>query len=77
MLARRKAVLDELENEIPGSKGYKCDATAPDEIAATVAAIQKDLGPIHTCIYICLFIDTHWCVYIYTCICGSLFFCKI
>lgn len=39
------------EQEIPNAKGYSCDVTKEDDIKATVAAIEKDLGPIDCLIY--------------------------
>ena len=51
MLARRKEILDALEGEIPGSKGYACDAAKPEEIDAVVKAIESDLGPISAVVY--------------------------
>jgi NADP-dependent 3-hydroxy acid dehydrogenase YdfG len=39
------------ESSIPNSKGYACDVTNPDDIASTVASIEKDLGPIDCLVY--------------------------
>jgi NAD(P)-dependent dehydrogenase (short-subunit alcohol dehydrogenase family) len=42
MVARSN--LQHLEKDIPNSKSYQCDAGDPDQVAKTVAAIQKDTG---------------------------------
>lgn len=39
------------EPVIPNSKGYACDVTNPQDIASTVSAIEKDLGPIDCLVY--------------------------
>ena len=51
MIARRQENLDALEKEIPGTKGYRCDASVPAEVESTVQAITTDLGPVDVCIY--------------------------
>ena len=51
MLARRKEVLDELEKEIPNSKGYACDVCVPEQITEAVEAITAELGPIRAVVY--------------------------
>lgn len=51
MLARTESKLTALEQEIPGSKAYRCDATNAKDVEAAIAAITADLGPIDVCIY--------------------------
>jgi NAD(P)-dependent dehydrogenase (short-subunit alcohol dehydrogenase family) len=45
MLARSEDRLRALEGEIAGSRGYVCDVSDPAAIAATVNAVESDLGP--------------------------------
>lgn len=42
MVARSSLV--HLEEAIPNSKAYQCDASDPEQVSATVAAIKKDMG---------------------------------
>jgi NAD(P)-dependent dehydrogenase (short-subunit alcohol dehydrogenase family) len=44
MLARNATRLAELEAELAGSKAYVCDVADPAQIAATLDAVEKDLG---------------------------------
>jgi NAD(P)-dependent dehydrogenase (short-subunit alcohol dehydrogenase family) len=50
MIARSS--LQHLEQQIPNSKGYQCDAGNPEEVSRTVEAIRKDFGDsIHALMY--------------------------
>jgi len=51
MLARTESKLAELEQSIPNSKAYRCDATSAADVDAAVAAITTDLGPIEVLVY--------------------------
>jgi NADP-dependent 3-hydroxy acid dehydrogenase YdfG len=51
IMARTLDKVKSAEISIPNSKGYACDVTKPEEIALTVALIEKDLGPIDCLIY--------------------------
>ena len=51
LLARRKPNLDAIEAEIPNSKGFECDVSQVDQINATAAAVEAELGPIDVLIY--------------------------
>lgn len=44
MLARGADRLRELENEIPGARGYACDVADEAAIAATLDAVRGDMG---------------------------------
>lgn len=44
MLARNKERLDQLERELPGSRGYVCDVTDAKAIDETVAKVRSELG---------------------------------
>jgi NADP-dependent 3-hydroxy acid dehydrogenase YdfG len=39
------------ESDIPNAKGFACDVTKPEDIAQTVSAIEKEMGPIDCFIY--------------------------
>lgn len=45
MIARSS--LSRLEEEIPNSKSYQCDASVPAQVESTIAAIQNDMGGNH------------------------------
>ena len=51
IMSRNLEKVKEAEALIPNSKGYACDVTIPSDISTTVAAIEKDLGPIDCLIY--------------------------
>ena len=51
IMGRTLEKLKEGESSIPNTKGYACDVMNPDEIAATVASIEKDLGSIDCLVY--------------------------
>lgn len=51
LLSRTLDKVQAAESTIPNSKGYACDVTNPDDIAKTVASIEKDLGPIDCLVY--------------------------
>jgi NAD(P)-dependent dehydrogenase (short-subunit alcohol dehydrogenase family) len=51
LLARDPATLAELTAAIPGTRGYPCDATDADQIAAAFRAIRDDMGPVGVLIY--------------------------
>mmetsp|Transcript_92820 Transcript_92820/g.276910 ORF Transcript_92820/g.276910 Transcript_92820/m.276910 type:complete len:238 (+) Transcript_92820:50-763(+) len=51
MLARRKANLDQLEQEVPNSKGFVCDTSKTDQVTEAAALIEQELGPIEALIY--------------------------
>lgn len=51
MLARTESKLRALENDIPNSYAYPCDASSVEQINATVKKITSDLGPIHVLVY--------------------------
>jgi NAD(P)-dependent dehydrogenase (short-subunit alcohol dehydrogenase family) len=51
IMSRTLDKVKDAESSIPNSKGYACDVTNPDDIASTVASIEKDLGPIDCLIY--------------------------
>jgi NADP-dependent 3-hydroxy acid dehydrogenase YdfG len=44
MLARNERRLDQLEQELPGSKGYVCDVTDAKAIDETIAKVRSELG---------------------------------
>lgn len=44
MLARKQDRLDELEKEIPNSRGVVCDVTNTDEFLATLATVKSEMG---------------------------------
>ena len=50
-MARSLDKVKEAEDTIPNVKGYVCDVTKPDDVASTVASIEKDLGPIDCLVY--------------------------
>lgn len=50
-MARTLDNVKEAEATIPNVKGYVCDVTKPEDIASTVASIEKDLGPIDCLVY--------------------------
>jgi NAD(P)-dependent dehydrogenase (short-subunit alcohol dehydrogenase family) len=51
MLARNVARLTALEQELPGARGYVCDVTDPEQVDATMAAIEGQLGAPSVLIY--------------------------
>ncbi len=51
VMSRTLDKVKEAESIIPNLKGYMCDVTKPDDIASTVACIEKDLGPIDCLVY--------------------------
>jgi NADP-dependent 3-hydroxy acid dehydrogenase YdfG len=51
IMARSMDKLELAEKTIANSKGYACDVTNPESMKATVAAIETDLGPIHSVVY--------------------------
>lgn len=51
MLARTERYLQALEQELPGSHGYACDATKADAVTQTFRQIEQDLGSISTLLY--------------------------
>jgi len=44
LLARRRALSDELASELPGARAYSCDVSDPASIESAFAAIEADLG---------------------------------
>lgn len=44
MLARSAERLAELEAELPGTRAYVCDVADPDQVAASLDAVERDLG---------------------------------
>jgi NAD(P)-dependent dehydrogenase (short-subunit alcohol dehydrogenase family) len=44
MLARNAERLAALEAKLPGAKAYVCDVADPDQIEATISAVEADLG---------------------------------
>lgn len=51
MLARSKAYLASLVQQIPNSHAYEYDATELHNVAATFEAIEQNLGPVSTLLY--------------------------
>lgn len=51
LIARSRTTLDPLEAEIPGSRGYACDATDEDAVADTFEQIRAQLGAPTVLIY--------------------------
>lgn len=51
MLARNTERLMALEQELPGSKAYRCDVAEPAQVEATLHAIERDLGAPTTLIH--------------------------
>jgi NAD(P)-dependent dehydrogenase (short-subunit alcohol dehydrogenase family) len=51
MLARNVARLTALEQELPVARGYVCDVTDPEQVDATMAAIEGQLGAPSVLIY--------------------------
>ena len=49
-LARGQSALDALKHEI-AARGYVCDVSAPDAVAAAFAAIRAELGEVDTLVY--------------------------
>ena len=51
MLARTESRLRELAAEVPGSTAYPCDVADEAQIAATLARIARELGPVSVLIH--------------------------
>lgn len=51
MLARRLENLKKLEETIPNTKAFQCDAADGDSIRAALAAVESELGPVDVLIY--------------------------
>lgn len=51
MLARRLGNLKQLEQSIPNSKAFACDATDSNSIRSAVTAVQSELGPVDVLVY--------------------------
>lgn len=51
MLARTQERLQQLESQIPGSKGYGADVGNPGEVRSAFERIRKDLGPVSVLIH--------------------------
>jgi NAD(P)-dependent dehydrogenase (short-subunit alcohol dehydrogenase family) len=51
LLARDPAGLADLAAELPGARGYPCDATQPGDVETTFARVRADLGPVGILIY--------------------------
>lgn len=44
MLARTRARLDALQQELPSAKGYACDVTDENQLDSVIEAVREDLG---------------------------------
>jgi short-subunit dehydrogenase len=44
LIARNEQRLRDLEAELAGSKGYRCDVSDPGQVESTMDAIERDLG---------------------------------
>jgi NADP-dependent 3-hydroxy acid dehydrogenase YdfG len=51
LLARRTETSDRLAAELPDARAYACDVRDPAAIAATFAAIAKEMGPVDVVAY--------------------------
>ena len=51
LLARQRALSDELARELPGSRAYSCDVSDPASIDRTFGAIDAELGAPEVVIY--------------------------
>jgi len=51
LLARRLEPLHQIEAEVKGSRGYRCDVSDAAAVASTLAAVRRDLGPVTTLLY--------------------------
>ena len=51
LLARRRALSDELASELPGARAYSCDVSDPASIESAFAAIEADLGAPSVVVY--------------------------
>ena len=51
MLARTESRLREVAAEVPGANAYPCDVTDGAQIAATLARIARELGPVDVLIH--------------------------
>lgn len=51
MLARSEERLNELEKEIPGTRGYPTDVTDPEGVRETFARVRSDLGPVNVLLH--------------------------
>jgi NAD(P)-dependent dehydrogenase (short-subunit alcohol dehydrogenase family) len=51
MLSRSAEALAGYAEEIEGAHAFACDATDPEAVAATIAAVEEQLGPVDTLIY--------------------------
>jgi NAD(P)-dependent dehydrogenase (short-subunit alcohol dehydrogenase family) len=51
LLARRTELSDQLAAELPDARAYACDVTDAASVAATFAAIAKDMGPVDVVAY--------------------------
>ena len=51
LLARQEDYLEQLAAELGSAKGYRCDATDVEEIAAVFAAIKQDMGAVDVLVY--------------------------
>jgi NAD(P)-dependent dehydrogenase (short-subunit alcohol dehydrogenase family) len=51
MLARSKPRLDALAAEIPGTRGFACDVADAESVAAAVATVREQLGPIDVLVH--------------------------
>lgn len=44
LVARNEQRLRDLESELKGSRGYRCDVSDPKQVETTIDAIERDLG---------------------------------
>jgi short-subunit dehydrogenase len=51
LIARNEQRLRDLEAELEGSKGYRCDVSDPKQVESTIDAIERDLGVPSTLIH--------------------------
>ena len=51
LLARTTGTSGPLAASLPDARAYPCDVTDADSVAQTFAAIEKQLGPVHTLVY--------------------------
>ena len=51
LMARSEDYLEELAEQIPGSKGFVCDVKKPAEVEAAFSAVRNELGDVEVLIY--------------------------
>lgn len=51
MIARRQEYLEQLAQDIPGTRAFQCDVSQPEQVESTLTAIENTLGPASTILY--------------------------